>query len=94
VGDVQGRVPHPADALIEAIVDEVERRVFERLAVAGEGRWLRGAKAIADHIGCAPDRVFALSSAKRIPIHRDGSALVAHTAELDAWLRDGGGVRP
>ena len=28
------------------------------------------------------------------PGHRDGSALIASRAELDHWLRDGGGVRP
>jgi hypothetical protein len=89
---------HPADPLVAAvavIAAEVERRVLERLTERDEGgRWLRGAKEIADHVGCAPDRIYALSSARRIPVHRDGSALVAHTAELDAWLRDGGGRRP
>ena len=94
MGEVNGQAPHPADALVTYIADEVERRVLERLAVAGEGRWLRGGKAIAAYLGCAPDRVYALSSAQRIPTHRDGSALVAHTAELDDWLRDGGGLRP
>ena len=89
-----GAGSHPADALVTYIADEVERRVLERLAVAGEGRWLRGGRAIAAYLGCGPDRVFALSSAQRIPTHHDGSALVANTAELDAWLRDGGGVRP
>jgi hypothetical protein len=89
-----GDVSHPADALVAAIADEVERRVLERLAVAGEGRWLRGGQAIAAYLGCAADRVYALSSAQRIPTHHDGSTLVARTDELDAWLRDGGGLRP
>jgi hypothetical protein len=84
------------EALVEAIADEVERRVMARLADRenGDGRWLRGAKAIADHLGCAPDRVWALSSAGRLPLHRDGAALLARTDELDRWVRDGGARRP
>jgi hypothetical protein len=86
--------PHPADSLMDAIADEVERRVLERLDAAATGRWLRGARAIAEHVGCAPDRIYALSSARRIPTFRDGTTLVARSDELDAWLRDGGGRRP
>jgi hypothetical protein len=86
--------PHPADALVAAIATEVERRVLERLAVAGEGRWLRAGKAISAYLDCGVDRVFALPSAGRIPVHRDGSTLLARTDELDAWVRNGGGLRP
>jgi hypothetical protein len=85
---------HLADDLVAALVAEVERRVLERLDAPATGRWLRGAQAIADHVGCAPDRIYALSSARRIPVHRDGSTLVARTDELDGWLRAGGGRRP
>jgi hypothetical protein len=84
------------EALIEALAAEVERRVLDRLAASDDdtGRWLRGARAIADHLGCGVDRVWALSSAGRLPLHRDGSALLAHTDELDRWLRNGGAKRP
>jgi hypothetical protein len=57
-------------------------------------RWLRGAEQIAAYIAAPRSRVKALSSAGRIPVHHDGSALIARTSELDAWLRDGGGRRP
>lgn len=36
-------------------------------------------------------RVYGLVSAHRIPIHHDGSALIARRSELDAWLLAGGG---
>jgi hypothetical protein len=85
---------HPADPLVEAIAAEVERRVLKRLDTIATGRWLRGAHAIAEHVGCGIDRIYALSSAQRIPVSRDGTALVARSDELDAWLRDGGGRRP
>jgi hypothetical protein len=38
-------------------------------------------------------RSYGLVSARRIPIHRDGSALIARRSELDAWLLNGGGTR-
>jgi len=32
-------------------------------------------------------------SADRLPVERDGSALIARKSELDAWVRAGGGKR-
>ena len=59
-----------------------------------DARWLRGADRIAAYIGAPRSRVYALASARRIPVEHDGSALVAHTSALDDWLRSGGGKRP
>jgi hypothetical protein len=78
-------------------LDELARRVAELLPNGGrhdDDGWLRGAEKIAAYIDAKPDRVYALSSAGRIPVHRDGSALIARRSELDAWIRHGGGVRP
>ncbi len=60
---------------------------------AGDG-WLRGADKIAVYIDCPRSRVYALTSAGRIPVERDGSNLLARKSDLDAWLREGGGKRP
>jgi excisionase family DNA binding protein len=68
----------------QIVMEEMERR---------DG-WLRGADEIAAYIGAKRDPVYALVSAGRIPVHRDGSALVAKRSELDAWIRNGGGKRP
>ena len=94
-----------ADALLEALEgagDDQRRRLAELLApylpsnaAPVEGaRWLRGAEAVAAYIGAPRSRVYALASAGRIPVERDGSALVARTDDLDGWLRAGGGKRP
>lgn len=82
--------------LDDQALDELARLLAPRLAAlsqqGGDG-WLRGADAIAEYIGAPRSRVYALASADRIPIERDGSALVARRSELDRWLRGGGGKR-
>jgi len=60
----------------------------------GGTQWLRGAHQIAAYIGAPRSRVYALASARRIPVEHDGSALIAHTSALDDWLRAGGAKRP
>jgi predicted RNase H-like HicB family nuclease len=63
------------------------------LAVEAKDGWLRGADRIAAYIDAPRSRVYALASARRIPVHRDGSALIARRSELDRWLLQGGGLR-
>ena len=81
------------------IDDELVERIAQRAAELLAGRqndedgWLRGADKIAAYIDSPRSRVYALVSADRIPVHHDGSALIAHRAELDLWLRCGGGLR-
>jgi hypothetical protein len=83
--------------LIEAIAERAAELVAERMTANngadGDG-WLRGADRIAEYIDAKPSRVYALSSAGRIPIEHDGSNLIARRPELDAWVREGGGKRP
>lgn len=83
------------------ISDELMERIAERAAalvaarqdeVANDG-WLRGACKIAAYIDAPRSRVYGLVSARRIPVHHDGSALIARRSELDAWLLNGGGRR-
>lgn len=87
-----------AIALPEEIVEAIAKRAAEILADRGarseNDGWIRGADRIAGYIDCPRSRVYALVSARRIPVHHDGSALVARRSELDGWLRDGGGRRP
>lgn len=88
-----------ADLLLSVpddLVDAIARRAAEFLAeqAAADNGWLRGAKRIAVYLDCPPSRVYALASARRIPVHHDGSALIARRSELDQWLLDGGGLRP
>lgn len=80
--------------LTDEQLDLIAERVAERLQPAPSDEWLRGAQAIADYIGARVSRVYALSSAGRIPCQRDGSNLVARPSALDKWLENGGAKRP
>ena len=82
--------------LDDRALDELAALLAPRLAALGrlaEDGWLRGAEQIAGYIGSPRSRVYALASARRIPVQRDGSSLVARRSELDQWLRAGGGKR-
>lgn len=83
------------DEMTDVDLDELASRLRPRLTRphADDG-WLRGAKRIAEYIDAPASRVHALSSAKRIPVHHDGSNLIARKSELDAWVRAGGAIRP
>jgi hypothetical protein len=61
-----------------------------------EDSWLRGAAQIAAYIGAPRSRVYSLVACRppRIPVLKDGSALVARKSKLDEWIRAGGGRRP
>jgi hypothetical protein len=82
------------DALIERIARRAAELVRQWDGGSARDGWLRGADKIGDYIDCSRSRVYALVSARRIPIHHDGSALIARRSELDRWLRAGGGRRP
>jgi len=83
----------PAEA-IETIARRAAEIVLEGETVEADG-WLRGAERIAAYLDCPTSRVYALASTKpeRIPVERDGSALIARRSDLDRWLRNGGGRR-
>jgi len=87
------------ETLIASLSDDDLRALAEKLAPhmaspATVDGWLRGAEQIASYIDSPVSRVYALTSAGRIPVHRDGSALIARRSELDGWVCDGGGKRP
>ena len=82
------------DELVEQIARRAAELLSEQASPPAEDGWLRGAERIAAYLDCPRSRVYALASARRIPIHRDGSALIARRSELDKWLLRGGGLRP
>jgi excisionase family DNA binding protein len=91
------------DAFLEELDDHALATLAEKLAPLLADRlsrgsvddgWLRGADEIATYIGAPRSRVYALTSARRLPVERDGSALIARKSELDTWLRAGGAKRP
>lgn len=81
------------DELVERIAERAAALVTSRQEEATEDGWLRGADKIAAYIDSPRSRIYGLVSARRIPVHHDGSALVARRSELDAWLLNGGGRR-
>ena len=93
-GDTPGLALVVPPDLVEAIAERAAELVAERVDAGSDDGWLRGAERIAAYIDAKPDRVYALASARRIPVHKDGSALVARKSELDRWIESGGGKRP
>jgi excisionase family DNA binding protein len=84
-----------ADELLERIIDRPE--LLDRLAAkladrcpTEPDRWLRGAAAIAEYLGCSTSRVYSLTSARRLPVEHDGAAVCIRTSTLDEWVRSGG----
>lgn len=81
------------DELVDRIAKRAAELIASRETAVTDDGWLRGASKIAAYIDAPRSRVYALVSAKEIPVHRDGSALIARRSELDAWLLWGGGRR-
>lgn len=81
------------EELIEQIAERAAELIGKRSDRKEADGWLRGAGKIAAYIDAPRSRVYALVSARRIPVHHDGSALIARRSELDRWLVQGGGLR-
>jgi excisionase family DNA binding protein len=80
------------------VIEEIADRVADVLAERGDrdrhdDGWL-DVKAAAAHLSCPASRIYALVSAGRIPVHRDGSRLLFRRSELDAYIAAGGARRP
>jgi hypothetical protein len=82
------------DDLIEQIAERAAKLITDRRSETTGDGWLRGAEKIGAYIDAPRSRVYGLASARRIPVHHDGSALIARRSELDAWLLAGGSRRP
>ena len=78
--------------LLEHLAERAAAIVAERLEPAAEP-WI-GVEQAAEHLAAPVSRVYALASAGRIPLERDGSRLMFKRSELDEWVRAGGAKRP
>lgn len=76
------------DALAPTIADRLADLVLERIggAHSAVSPWMSVAEA-ADYMRCKPKRLYDLASQSRVPAHKDGSRLLFHRDELDAYLR-------
>lgn len=81
---------------VELVVEALAHRVLARVSDlnGADDRWIRGADAAAEHLDCEPGRIYALTSAKRIPHEKDGSNLMFRESVLDEFVVNGGAVRP
>jgi excisionase family DNA binding protein len=77
---------------VEAVAVRVADLLAERANAAPEP-WI-GVEQAAAHLACGRSRLYALTSAGRIPYRKDGSRLLFRASELDGWLAGGGGIRP
>jgi excisionase family DNA binding protein len=77
------------------LIEKIAVRAVELVeARAGaDDSWLTAAEA-ADYLRCPISRIYALTSARRVPHYRDCSRLLFRRSELDAWVERGGARRP
>jgi excisionase family DNA binding protein len=77
---------------------ELIETVAERAAELLSGRtqandsWLDVSEA-AEYLRCPTSRIYALTSAGKIPHYHDGARLLFRRSELDEWVERGGGRR-
>ncbi|MGN6166743.1 MAG: helix-turn-helix domain-containing protein [Solirubrobacteraceae bacterium] len=89
-------MPTILDAFSEDDLDALAALLAPRMpqpAAEEPSGWL-DVTAAAEYLACKPARIYALTSARRIPFTKDCSRLLFNRRELDRWLADGGGRRP
>ncbi len=80
------------DELVELIAERAAAIVAAGATTADAG--YLDVKAAADFLSCPTSRIYALVSADRLPVHRDGSRLLFDRAELRRYVENGGAKRP
>jgi len=81
------------DELVEQIAQRAAAILADREPSAASLGYLDVAGA-AGYLACPVSRVYALTSAGRLPVHRDGSRLLFDRAELRDYIDHGGAKRP
>jgi excisionase family DNA binding protein len=80
------------DELVERVAVRVAELLVDRMpAPADSSPWLNVEEA-AEYMRCKPKRVYDLVSQRRLRAHRDGSRLLLHRDDLDAYLLEGDGA--
>jgi len=90
VTSLELRIP---DDLVEAIAQRAAAIVAERGPATADTGYLDVTGA-ATFLACPVSRVYALTSAGRLPVHRDGSRLLFDRDELREYVNNGGARRP
>jgi excisionase family DNA binding protein len=85
-------VPLP-DELVEELAGRVAALLTERQPASTDAGYL-DVPGAAEFLSCPPSRIYALVSASRLPVYRDGSRLLFDRNELRAYVAAGGAKRP
>ena len=82
--------------LPEALVETIAQRAAAIVSACAEttGAGYLDVKGAADFLACPVSRIYALTSAGRLPVRRDGSRLLFDREELHAYVNNGGAKRP
>jgi len=80
------------DGALDALAERLAPRLAGRASPQHPSPWLT-VQTAANHLSCPVSRIYALTSAKRIPHHHDGSRVLFDRHELDDWVRNGGATR-
>jgi excisionase family DNA binding protein len=75
-------------------VEELLRLLAERAGVERSTEGFLDVQGAAGFLACPASRIYALVSAGRIPVERDGSRLLFDRAKLREYVLDGGAKRP
>jgi excisionase family DNA binding protein len=79
----------PAE-LIERVAERAAELLSQQTRV--DDAWLDVGEA-AEYLRCPTSRIYALTSAGKIPHHHDGARLLFRRSELDEWVECGGARR-
>jgi len=83
-----------SDQALDAIAERVASLLADRASGSRSDDGYLDVTGAAAYLSCPTSRVYALTSAGRLPVHRDGSRLLFDRGELRAWVRNGGAKRP
>jgi excisionase family DNA binding protein len=77
------------------VLDAIAERVAERLSTREpDPAGFLDVAGAASFLACPLSRIYALTSAGRLPVYRDGSRLLFDPSELRAYVANGGARRP
>lgn len=97
VADPVGTVTALSVELPAELVELIAQRAAAILAdrtPTDEAEGFMDVAGAAEFLACPASRIYALVSAKRLPVHRDGSRLLFRRDELRDYIDRGGARRP
>lgn len=83
-----------SDQALDAIAERVASLLADRASGSRSDGGYLDVIGAAEFLACPTSRVYALTSAGRLPVHRDGSRLLFDRGELRAYIANGGARRP